>query len=247
MRIAGDNDQFFRTSSTNVTSFSELEKHRYWLNINNTQGAFKQALIGYVDSATMGLDRLFDGEMVDVGNAISFYTLVDSTKLSIQGRPLPFEVTDTIPLGIKSTISSEYSISLHDFDGLFTNQDIYLEDKQVNVIHNLKTGPYSFTTNVGTFDNRFVLRYTETSLGVDPVFNENAVVIYKNNDNRFVINSGNYTMDNVKVFDTRGRLLYNLKDINAIQTIFDGGMTNQVLLVQITTVEGVKVTKKVIR
>ena len=247
MRIAGDNDQFFRTSSTNVTSFSELEKHRYRININNTQGAFKQALIGYVDSATMGLDRLFDGEMVDVGNAISLYTLVDNTKLSIQGRPLPFEVTDTIPLGIKSTISSDYSISLYDFDGLFTNQDIYLEDRQVNVIHNLKTGPYSFTTNVGTFDNRSVLRYTETSLGVDPVFNENAVVIYKNNDNRFVINAGIYTMDVVKVFDTRGRLLYNLKDINATLTIFDGGMTNQVLLVQITTVEGVKVTKKVIR
>jgi hypothetical protein len=54
-------------------------------------------------------------------------------------------------------------------------------------------------------------------------------------------------MDEVKVFDIRGRLLLNLKDINATQITFDEGVTNDVLLVQITTVEGVIVTKKAIR
>jgi hypothetical protein len=249
MRIPGDNNQFFRISSPsfNNDDVAEIEKHRYWLNISNTQGAFKQVLVGYIDSATMGLDRLFDGEMVDVGNAISLYTFVESTKLSIQGRPTPFTIEDMIPLGYKSTISSEFSISLYDFDGLFGQQDIYLEDRDLNIIHNLKTAPYTFTTNVGTFDNRFVIRYNDSRLGVDPVFNNNSVVIYKTNDNRFVINSGIFNMDEVKVFDVRGRMLLDLKDINATQTSFDGGLTNEVLLVQITTEEGLKVTKKVIR
>jgi len=136
---------------------------------------------------------------------------------------------------------------LFDYDGLFMHQDVYLEDTFLNLIHNLKLGPYIFTTNQGTFDNRFVLRYTDTLLGVDPVFNENAVIIYKNNDNRFVINSGIFVMDEVKVFDIRGRLLTNIQDIDDTQTTFDGGMTNQVLLVQITSKDGVVVTKKVIR
>ena len=249
MRIAGNNDQFFRiTSPASATATTEPEKHRYWLNITNTQGAFKQALVGYVETATIGLDRLFDGEMVDVGNVISLYTMSENTKLSIQGRPVPFDVADTIPLGYKSTIASDYSISLFDFDGLFAHQNIYIEDKDLNIIHDMKTEPYTFTTAIGTFDNRFVLRYTNTTLGTEnPLFNENAVVIYKNVENDFVINTGTFTIDEVKVFDIRGRLLLDMNNINASQTTFNIGMINEVLLVQITTVDGIKVTKKVIR
>lgn len=247
MRITGNNDLFFKMSSSSVNDISGPEKHRYWLNIANTQGAFKQALIGYAQGATLELDRLFDGEMVDIGNAITLYTFAATTKLSIQGRPLPFDVSDTVPLGYKSTINSSYTISLFDFDGLFASQNIYLEDKELNIVHDLKTAPYSFTTNAGTFDGRFVLRYTDSTLGVNPVFNENSVVIYKNPENKFVVNSGVFQMDEVKVFDIRGRLLLNLKAINSTQTKFDIGTTNEVLLVQITTVDGVKVTKKVIR
>lgn len=248
MRIQGNNDVFFRTSSPSFSEVPVPEKHRYWLNITNTQGVFKQSLIGYVDGATMGLDRMFDGDLVDVGNAISIYTVVDNTKLSIQGRPLPFEVTDTIPLGYKSTIASEYTISLYDFDGLFTGQDIYIEDRELNLIHNLKNANYTFTANIGTFDNRFVLRYTtETLSTTNPVFNQNAVVIYKGEDGNFIITSGDFIMDTVKVFDVRGRLLLEQKDINATTTRFIEGMTNQVLLVQIKTVDGVIATKKVVR
>jgi hypothetical protein len=250
MRIGGNNDQFFRMTSPNLvnTTSTELEKHRYWLNIENTQGAFKQALLGYVAEGTLGLDRLFDGEMIDIGNAITLYTVVDEVKLSIQGRPVPFDVLDTIPLGYKSTINSAYTISLFDFDGLFADQKIYLQDKELNIIHDLKNANYTFTTNIGTFDNRFVLRYTtETLSTTDLVFNENAVVIYKAEDGHFVLTSGDFIMDTVTVFDVRGRLLLKQKNINATTTRFIEGMTNQVLLVQIKTVDGVIVTKKVVR
>lgn len=252
MRIAGNNDQFFKmtTPVSTVSSFAEVEKHRYWLDITNTEGAFKQALIGYAESATPGLDRLFDGEMVEAGNVISLYTMSDAVKLSIQGRPLPFDVLDTVPLGYKSTINSTYSIALSNFDGLFADDaiSIYLEDKELNVLQDLKTGPYTFTTGIGNFDSRFLLRYTNSTLGNNhSEFNENAVVIYKNGESNFVITTGSYIMDNVKVFDIRGRLLLERKGINAAQTTFDAGPTNEVLLVQITTDDGITVTKKVVR
>lgn len=247
MRLAGNNDQFFKVNNP-VSLTSEPEKHRYWLNISNTEGAFKQTLVGYAEGATMGLDRLFDGDMVDVGNAITMYTMADNTKLSIQGRPVPFNVDDTIPLGYKSTINSTYTVALADFDGLFTEQAIYLEDKDLNIIHNLKAAPYNFTTAIGAFDNRFVLRYTDQALGNhSPVFNENSVIVYRSTDDNFVVTTGTFDMKSIKVFDIRGRLLLSKKDINASQTTFNAGMTNQVLLVQVTTVDGIKVTKKVVR
>ena len=72
-------------------------------------------------------------------------------------------------------------------------------------------------------------------------------MIYKNEVNEFVINSGNVIMASVKVFDIRGRLLLERKNINASQTTMNVGMTNEVLLVQITSEDGVVVTKKVVR
>ena len=95
--------------------------------------------------------------------------------------------------------------------------------------------------------NRFILRYDSTALGIDPIFNNNAVVIYKNIENTFVVKSGSYIMDEIRVFDIRGRLLLDMENINASETSFNIGFTNEVLLVQITTDEGIKVIKKVIK
>ncbi|WP_284653394.1 T9SS sorting signal type C domain-containing protein [Flavobacterium terrisoli] len=251
MRAAGNNSQFYRLSpyaNTSASAELSLEKHRYWLDISNTEGAFKQALIGYVETATNGIDRLFDGDMVDVGNVIQLYTMVENTKLSIQGKPLAFDVNETIPLGYKSTIDGTYTVKLSDFDGLFVSQDIYLEDKLLNVIHNLKVSPYTFATVSGTFEERFVLRYTTEALGTNnPVFNENTVVLYQNNSGLH-INSGTENMKNVTIFDVRGREIASQKQIGDTVTVFATlPTTQQVLLVKIEGENGGIVTKKVVR
>jgi hypothetical protein len=250
MRAAGNNSQFYRLSpnaSNTTTAELNLEKHRYWLDITNTEGAFKQALVGYVETATNGIDRLFDGEMVDIGNAVTLYTIVDNTKLSIQGKQLAFDVNEMIPLGYKSTINSTYTISLADFDGLFESQDIYIEDTLLNVIHDLKVSPYTFATNSGTFDTRFRIRYTNNALGTNaPVFNENSVVVYQNNAG-LNINSGSENMVNVTIYDVRGRVLASQKQIGDTTTVFTTlPTTQQVLLVKIEGENGGTVTKKVV-
>jgi len=250
MRAAGNNSQFYRLSpyASNTTNAElNLEKHRYWLDITNSEGAYKQALIGYVETATNGIDRLFDGEMIDVGNAVTLYTIVDNTKLSIQGKELAFDVNETIPLGYKSTINTTYTISLPDFDGLFETQNIYLEDTLLNVIHDLKAAPYSFATNSGTFDERFILRYTTEALGtIDPVFNENTVVVYQNNAGLH-INTGTENMKNVTIFDVRGREIASQKQIANTDAVFTTlPTTQQVLLVKIEGENGGIVTKKVV-
>ncbi|MGL2964929.1 GEVED domain-containing protein [Flavobacterium sp. RSB2_4_14] len=245
MRIAGNNDQFFRMSS-NATTTSTPEKNRYWIEIANTEGAFKQALVGYVSDATLGLDRLYDGEMVDVGNVITLYTMAADTKLSIQGRPT-FTIADTVPLGYKSTISGNYTIRLSMFDGLFETQDVYLEDVQLGVIHNLKESDYTFATVNGTFENRFVLRYTSEALGVsNPLFDSNSVVVYKNNQ-ALHINTGSVMMKTVTIFDIRGREIATQKQIGTTETVFTTlPTTQQVLLVRIEAENGEVVTKKVV-
>lgn len=250
MRLAGNNDQFFRMNNPpSTTSGNDLERHRFWLDIFNSTGDFKQLLVAYIENATnTGLDRGFDGEMLDVGNPITFYVVQEDKKLSIQGRALPFNDMDVIPLGYKSNGANSYQIKLSDFDGLFDNQSIYLEDTDLNLVHDLKSGDYRFSTEAGTFDHRFRVVFKNAALGIDdPAFTANEIKIHKNNDNNFVVSSGNVPMDMIKVFDIRGRLLIEEKRIDATQTVVSGGLVNGVLLIQVTTNDGVTVTKKIVR
>jgi hypothetical protein len=44
------------------------------------------------------------------------------------------------------------------------DQNIYIEDKLLNVIHDIKASPYDFSSAVGTFNDRFVMLYTDKTL-----------------------------------------------------------------------------------
>ncbi len=248
MRLIGNNNQFFRMDAdATPTNIGALESHRFWLDIFNETGAFKEMLIAYVETATDGIDRGFDGDLIDIGNPIIIYAIQEDKKLSIQGRALPFDSNQTIPLGYKATVGGNFQIKLSMFDGLFENQDIYLEDRALTVVHNLKESNYQFATDSGTFDNRFVIRYTPSGTLNTTTFTLNDVVIYKNDSNNFVVSSGQVILKSIKVFDVRGRLLQEYNDINANTITIDGGQTNQVLLLQMTDSNGMKISKKVIR
>lgn len=248
MRVNNNNTQFYRNNSQSSTStLTELERNRVWLELFNNQGAYKQTLVGYIETATNDKDRGFDGEVLEAGNVVSFYSILGSNKLGIQGRALPFEVTDLVPLGYTSLEATGYQVRLSDFDGLFETQDVYLEDKLLNVIHNLKESDYSFTTAVGTFEDRFVLRFANSSLGVNNAsFSDETVVVYNVNQT-IHINTSNSEMESVTIYDVRGRELYSKKQINNNELIITNlNSSQQVLLVKVTNVDGKIVNKKIV-
>jgi hypothetical protein len=249
MRLTGNNDQFFRMTNQTSQNTVDLERHRFWLDVYNNQGAFKQALVAYTQNATnTGMDRGFDGEMIDMGNMVTLYVPQEGKKLSIQGRALPFNQTDVIPLGFKSTVAGAYKIRLSNFDGLFNSQNIYLEDTQLNITHDLKSGDYDFSTLSGTFEDRFIIKFEAETLSVsDPHLSSNEIVIYKNSEQSFIVNTGRFAMESVKVFDVRGRLLYKSNEIYANQTIINCGLSSEVILIQITLQSGQIITKKVVK
>jgi hypothetical protein len=243
MRLVGDNTQFFRMQQNQSTS-PELEKHRVWIDLIGNETNYKQALIGYCENATDEIDRGFDSTILASDNPINIYSLLNTTKLSIQGKALPFDVNDRVPLGFVTATNGNYRIRLFNFDGLFETQNIYLEDKLLNVIHDLKESDYSFVSNAGVFENRFELIFLNSTLSnPQSSWDENAVVVYMPAD-ELMINSGTVVMDNVKVYDIRGRLITEKKEVNSVETSIDLGRSNGVYLIQITSSEGQVVTKK---
>jgi hypothetical protein len=249
MRVLGSNNSFFRTNSllsVNQESNGELEKHRLWLNLTNTQGAFKQTLIGYVENATNELDRDFDGTTLAAGNVINFYSICNNETLAIQGRTLPFVTEDVVPLGYSSTITGNFEISIERKDGLFNSlDDIILEDKELQTYHNLKESSYSFFTNAGTFNERFLLRYSSQALSNPENNLDYGVQVYVNN-HQLTINSKNDLIESIKVYDILGRNLFSKEKINADVFSTMLNETKQSLIVKIKLNNGIMVTKKVI-
>ena len=236
MRLTSASTQFFRTTS-------EIERNRIWLNLTNTSGVFSQMLVGYMTDATLDVDSL-DGKYIN-DSPFALTSLINSEEYTIQGKPVPFDTNDTVPLGFKTNAAGNFTIGIDHVDGLFSNgQTIYLKDNLTNTAHNLSSGAYSFASDAGTYNSRFEIVYQ--SALVLPTFTANNVIVYSQNG-EVTINSGKTPMNQVRIFDVRGRLLAEKNHINATETILTVGAQNQVLLVKIGTTEGSEVTKKIIQ
>jgi len=223
------------------------EKHRIWLDLITSDNLASSILVGYIDGATNDNDRLYDGYEF-AGSALSFYSLLGNNKMSIQGKALPFNQEDSVSLGLIVPNTDTYKIAINTLDGQFKdeNQNIYLEDTYTNTIHNLRISPYSFNTAKGTFDDRFILRYTDNTLSV----NENEIndeVNVIGFDNTLKITTSKQRIKSIKIFDVQGRL------INNISNIYTNIYTNNQLdfslgtyIINVILENGKTITKKVV-
>lgn len=242
-----DNSQFYRNSNEIVNSENEGAQHRIWLDLVNSNNQPIRTLIGYVDGATLEKDRIFDA-FGPVLNTQNIYSLIGEDYMSIQGRPNPFDVNDKVQIGVRIPSAGNYTIAIAALDGIFaTNQKVYLEDKQLNVIHDLKSAPYVFSSELGTFNNRFELRYTSDNALSNPTFNIENSVIVSVKDNNATVTSTQEVIRKVEVFDVLGRTVLTKNDCNSMQVAINKNLVrNQVAVFKIHLQNGQIVTKKVI-
>lgn len=240
MRSANNGNQFFKSK--------EIERNRIWLNLSKETVSVNQMMIAYMTGATAGIDAAIDGKYFN-DNKIALTSNLNNEEYVIQGRGLPFDTADTVALAFKTNATGIFSIAIDAVDGLFANnQDVFLKDKTANTLHDLKKEAYTFASETGTFNDRFEIVFKNTaSLGVETTESiANAIVAYKQNG-ALHIETGKTILKNVRLYDLRGRQLYEQKNLNATATsIKDFAVAKQTVLVQITTTENKVITKKVL-
>lgn len=233
-----DNAQFFRTSN---------ENGRIWLDLVASNGTNIRNLVAYTDGASNDRDRLYDA-ITDEKLNLNLYSLIGETPMTIQGRTLPFDQNDRVPMGVKIPQDGNYSIAIGVVDGFFTdaNQEIYLEDKATNVIHNLRDAPYNFTSVAGNHANRFILRYTNETLGNDDVISDEANLWVISSDILSVKSTKN-TIQSVRVFDVLGRHLAYYPNVDGYEVPLTTIQKNNAgLIIQVTLSNGAVISKKAI-
>ncbi len=244
------NNEFFRVMQRPKPHVNRntIERHRIWLDLIAPNYHANSILVGYVENATNGEDRLYDG--FDLSKtSIRFYSLINEDKMSIQGRSLPFDVSDTVPLGLVIPENGNYTIAINSVDGLFntTTQDIYLEDTYNGIIHDLRIAPYSFNTDAGTFNDRFILRYTNNTLNIEEFETNAGISIVAPNNSYIKITSSLETIKSVTIYDVLGRVLYNNLKIHETEIIVNNiSNSDGVLFVKAVLNNGIQKTQKVV-
>ena len=160
---------------------------------------------------------------------------------------MPFDGADEVPLSFKATNAGDYTIAIDHVDGLFTSsQDVILKDNNNGTETNLKSNSYTFTAQAGATNTRFSLKYQKTLGITTPTLDDNSIVVYTN-QGMINIKSNDSSIDNVKLYDIRGRLLDEKTNINANETSIESSKyTSQVLIVKITSADNKVVSKKIV-
>ena len=232
------NDQFYRATN---------EKHRIWLDLISPTSTSSTTLIGYTNGASNNLDNEFDAIAQGIKTNFELYSLAESKELIIQGRSLPFNQNDEVPLGIATPQNGIYTIAISNVDGLFADnsQDIYLEDRQLGIFHNLRTAPYTFTGIVERNENRFVLLYNSSRLSQDDIAISNNLTVVSNEN--ITVYSSREVIRDVEVYDVLGKLIKVYSNINQAEFGLNNLAKNEnTLLLKIKLNNGTVVNKKVI-
>lgn len=247
LRVDNNSNQIFRSNfGLPYATQTEMERHRIWLNLTNQSGFFSQMMIGYMSNATNEVDDLIDGRYIG-DSQIALSSLVNSEEYIIQGRALPFEVSDVVPLLFRTNTAGNFTISLATVDGLFAgDQLIYLRDNLTGLVHDMKSGEYNFFTETGVFVARFEIIYENVTLSVENPESANSLMVATGNQ-QIELQSTSELIQKIQVYDVLGRRLFQHDAIQNQTFIIPGLLPqNQSLFIKVEMNNGQTITKKII-
>lgn len=227
---------FFRNSS------SQNQASKFWIDLVADNGVSSRSLVAYVEGATNQKDNLHDAITKPQGNLL-LYSKLGEDRLNIQGKGLPFEDEDQVPMGYFAPAAGNYTLALAFVEGTFSNgQTIYVKDNLLNTYHNLSLNPYLFNTQAGENQNRFVIVY-KTTLGNDN-FSTVDVSIYVND---VISIKSNETIESIQIFDVLGKEIKKYENLSTTSFQDDFNLSNGVYIVKLKTDKNNTISKKVLK
>ncbi|MBU2950417.1 T9SS type A sorting domain-containing protein [Tamlana agarivorans] len=248
-----DNTQFFKVSNNKQVG---VVNEKLWVNLTSNNGVFSQVLVAYIDGATNGFDgEAYDAKLLNNKKFATLYTQIpnDASKFKIQGKAKQsIDIHESIALGFDNHIAeqTEFTISLDRLQGHFLSvSPIYLQDKALNVTHNLVDSGYTFVSDVtGDFSDRFQIVFNAKALSVEKVETAVPNFFLGQTKNQLMCDTNNkdIEIENIQIYDMLGRLQADL-EINATETQVDiSHLSHAIYVVQVQFSNGESLRTKII-
>ncbi len=164
-------------------------------NDSNTDEAF----LRFLDNATSNFDGNYDAYKMltdeNYPDVPQIYSITpDATKLAINSLPINETEDLIVPLGFKTEKAGTFTIQISDFN-FEENVPVYLEDTYGSergeaVNEQLQSGSqYSFTSDKGTFNDRFILHFAPMAVDVPEIKGQESaygINVYANSNKIYV-------------------------------------------------------------
>jgi hypothetical protein len=238
-----------RTHSTNVLH-APMHNQVVRLNLNDGKTT-DQAVVYENENASNGIEEYDTDKFMDE-NHHQVYFLEGTKQLTLDGLK-DATAKQKVDMGIQITSAGIYTINAVE---LGVEEDVMLEDKFTHTFQDMKlNNTYSFTSNAGNFNNRFVLHFTltpaaETAMETVEVGEteeeSEGVNIYTTTGQIvkvWITNTTDFQNATVKVYDAIGNLIER-KNMTSNELLLDLDTATGVYLVEVTGAEKV-FTKKI--
>jgi hypothetical protein len=159
---------------------------------------------------------------------------------------------EVIPIGFYTAITGAtlYKLSVAQFEGDFLSSNtVYLKDNLLHKVHDLTTSDYSFTSEVGEFNNRFEIMFRSEALSdTDAQLNSNKLTIIELNDGGVQMKTNStLNIKSVKILDVLGRTLYQLKGSSTTEIYNLSNLSQSAYIAKVELSNGQIITKRAIK
>jgi hypothetical protein len=242
--IAVNNSMRSHQSGNLLKSNSDQEIIR--LHLSNGSD-YDETVIYMHANANNDLDAFDSQKMMDEHHQM--FSVEAGSKLVLNGIENA-NVKESVQLGIKIDYSGNYSIEANELN---TMENVVLEDKKVNKLHDLKTNPrYVFTTTQGEDLNRFVLHFnkkvdqTTSNQLAQSMNDEVRIFAFNGNQVKVIIDDKAFENANINVYNMLGALVSSQK-AESRENILSLDVATGIYMVELVSKEKVSTQKVMIK
>jgi hypothetical protein len=194
IRESSGNSIFMKQSAPKKMAVEQIDpRSKIRLSLVSAIGINRQLLVGVDNNTTNEFDIGYDAPMLEI-EGDNIYWEFSNSKFVIQGVP-DFNDDQIIPIGLTIANEGLTTIKIDALENVSETTEIYLYDNVSGNYHNMKNSGFAIPLAVGEYNNRFSLRFTDKTLGVeDNTINDGILVLYSNNYKVLIIQN--------KVLDT---------------------------------------------
>lgn len=202
-RVAGSNNQFFRMNGADSRLWLSLEK----------DSLFNQILIGMLEDATFGDDRLYDAVKMRTNNQISLSAVANQTEHAILAFPPPGG-SYTVPLYVNVQEDGFYDFRANTMES-FDGYQVIFNDVETNLNVPLQEGSnINVYLTEGRYEDRFFLNFAQSTItGMEDVSSINLRAYISNGNLTLALYGNDEFNGQLELLDVSGRLVFSQQTI----------------------------------
>ena len=218
---------------------SKEEMHNYLKLYTLKDNHQDELVIQFGGQYIAGFDQLHDAWKMMSNNLESaqLYSKTSDGNLCIDRRP----ESEQIPLGFKMGINAPVSIGLSESADM---DNIILEDRKLQIFHELKNGSYNFNWETNDTEDRFILHLKAT--GIDDLASS-GTKIFAYQRTITIRSSEKLNNAQISIIDMMGRVVYESRLVDGQNEQITAPVKDGVYMIQLISDEGTQVEKVILR